>query len=74
MHTIQNTTGSPERAMSPPKVLNVGGNSKLIGIPAHFDGWTHHLLDISPAGSPDLVCDARQLHTLAPAVYDAVYC
>lgn len=70
-------THQPASGQLPPverKVLNVGGNSKLIGIPAHFDGWTHHLLDISPAGSPDLLCDARQLHTLAPAIYDAVYC
>lgn len=55
-------------------VLNVGGNRKEIGISAHYAGWTHHLLDISPDGNPDLVCDARQMHTLAPAAYDAVYC
>ena len=61
-------------AATPRKVLNVGGNSKLIGIPAHYGTWTHHLLDIDPAGSPDLLCDARQLQTLAPSAYDAVYC
>ena len=55
-------------------VLNVGGNSKAIAIPQHFEGWTHHLLDIDPRGQPDIVCDARKLAALAPNVYDAVYC
>lgn len=57
-----------------PGVLNVGGNSKLIAIPAHFDGWRHDLLDIDPAGKPDLLCDARELDSLPGAQYDAVYC
>jgi SAM-dependent methyltransferase len=56
------------------KVLNVGGNSKAISIPKHFEGWTHDLLDIDPRGKPDIVCDARKLTTLAPDLYDAVYC
>ncbi len=56
------------------KVLNVGGGSKAIPIPAHFDGWVHDLLDIDPAGGPDLVCDARELTRLPAAVYDAIYC
>ena len=56
------------------KVLNVGGNSKLIPIPAYFDGWQHDLLDIDDRGNPDLVCDARELMSLEPGQYDAVYC
>lgn len=56
------------------KVLNVGGNSKLIPIPAYFDGWQHDLLDIDARGNPDLVCDARELMSLEPGQYDAVYC
>ena len=56
------------------RVLNVGGNSKAIPIPPHYDGWEHHLLDIDPAGKPDIVCDARAMTTLAPAGYDAVWC
>lgn len=56
------------------RVLNVGGNSKKIPIPTHFNGWEHHLLDIDPAGGPDIVCDARQMHTLPAASYDAIYC
>lgn len=56
------------------KVLNVGGNSKAIPIPECFDGWQHDLLDIDPRGTPDLVCDARELWRLTMRVYDAVYC
>jgi SAM-dependent methyltransferase len=56
------------------RVLNVGGNSKSIPIPPHFDGWDHHLLDIDPTGGPEIVCDAREMQTLAPSTYDAVYC
>lgn len=56
------------------KVLNVGGGSKKTPIPSHFEGWRHDLLDIDDRGEPDLVCDARELLTLPPAQYDAVYC
>ncbi|MBI5136110.1 MAG: class I SAM-dependent methyltransferase [Nitrospirae bacterium] len=55
-------------------VLNVGGNNKDIKIPGHYDGWRHDLLDIDPRGNPDVLCDSRQMHTLAPGGYDAVYC
>src|SRR6516164_8820387 len=55
-------------------MLNVGGGSKNIPIPAYFDGWEHILLDIDPAGNPDIVCDARELLSLAPLQFDAVYC
>jgi hypothetical protein len=55
-------------------VLNVGGNNKEIPIPPYYDGWEHHLLDIDPRGSPDVVCDARELTRLEPGRYDAVYC
>jgi SAM-dependent methyltransferase len=56
------------------RVLNVGGNSKTIGIPALYDGFEHILLDIDPVGSPDIVCDARELATLEGGSFDAVYC
>jgi SAM-dependent methyltransferase len=56
------------------RVLNVGGNSKTIPIPPFYGGWEHHLLDIDPAGGPDIVCDAREMTTLPPETYDAVYC
>jgi len=58
----------------PKKVLNVGGNSKAIRIPACFNGWQHDLLDIDPRGNPDVLCDARELWRLPPRQYDAIYC
>jgi hypothetical protein len=57
-----------------PRVLNVGGGNKEIPIPPHYAHWRHELLDIDPKGKPDVVCDARELHTLAASQYDAVYC
>jgi predicted SAM-dependent methyltransferase len=59
---------------STPRVLNVGGNSKAIPIPKHYDGWAHLLLDIDPTGEPDIVCDARTMTELPAAQFDAVYC
>jgi ubiquinone/menaquinone biosynthesis C-methylase UbiE len=56
------------------RVLNVGGGSKDIPLPPHYGKWRHDLLDIDSKGRPDVVCDARELHTLAASQYDAVYC
>ena len=56
------------------KVLNVGGNSKEIPLPAPYSGWAHVLLDIDARGEPDIVCDARELMSLKANEYDAVYC
>jgi hypothetical protein len=56
------------------RVLNVGGNSKAIALPAVFDGWEHVLLDIDTRGNPDVLCDARELTRLGGGAYDAVYC
>jgi SAM-dependent methyltransferase len=55
-------------------VLNVGGNNKAIPIPGHFKNWKHDLLDIDPEVRPEVLLDARQLTSLTPAIYDAVYC
>lgn len=55
-------------------VLNVGGNNKAIPLPGCYDGWGHDLLDIDPAGSPDIVCDARDMTDLPEDEYDSVYC
>lgn len=75
------TDAAPERAgpasdagAAPPSVLNVGGNSKSIPIPPHYGGWDQRLLDIDPRRGVDIVCDARELLTLAPGQFDAVYC
>jgi hypothetical protein len=56
------------------RVLNVGGNSKQIPLPPQYAGWEHVLLDIDPRGSPDVVCDARELSSLPGSAYDSVYC
>jgi SAM-dependent methyltransferase len=56
------------------RVLNVGGNSKEIPIPAHYAGWEHVLLDVDPRGRPDVLCDARELPSLPAGQFDAVYC
>jgi predicted SAM-dependent methyltransferase len=56
------------------RVLNVGGGSKSIPIPSHYDGWEHLLLDIDSRGKPDIVCDARNLESLAANQFDAIYC
>jgi SAM-dependent methyltransferase len=61
-------------APSTRRLINVGGNSKTIPIPTHYDGWEHYLLDIDPTGGPDIVCDAREMHTLPASSYDAVFC
>jgi SAM-dependent methyltransferase len=56
------------------RVLNVGGNSKAIPLPAPYADFEHLLLDIDPTGQPDIVCDARRLDTLDPDQFDAIYC
>jgi hypothetical protein len=55
-------------------VLNVGGNSRNIKLPAIYAEWQNVLLDIDPKGEPDVVCDARTLQILPAAQFDAVYC
>ena len=57
-----------------PAVLNVGGNSKAIPIPPHYQGWQHFLLDIDATRDADVVCDARELGGFDAARFEAVYC
>lgn len=57
-----------------PSVLNVGGGSKSIPIPGHYQDWQHVLLDIDPGPNVDVVMDARSLINAAPAQFDAIYC
>lgn len=56
------------------KVLNVGGNSKTIPLPAFYAGWEHVLLDIDPKTDADLICDARELHTRPAGEFHSVHC
>ncbi len=60
--------------MSAGRVLNVGGGSKAIPLPPQYADFEHLLLDIDPRGSPDIVCDARELTALEGGRFDAVYC
>ena len=52
----------------------MGGNNKAIPLPPHYAEFEHLLLDIDPKGSPDIVCDARELMSLEADQFDAVYC
>ena len=56
------------------KLLNVGGNSREIPLPAHYAGFQQLLLDIDPSGKPDILCDARELATRNPGEFDVIYC
>ena len=56
------------------RLLNVGGGSKSIAIPPQYAGFEQVLLDIDPAGSPDIVLDGRRLTELPAEQFDAVYC
>jgi ubiquinone/menaquinone biosynthesis C-methylase UbiE len=56
------------------RVLNVGGNNKAIPLPPQYTEFEHLLLDIDPKGSPDIVCDARNLTSLEADQFDAIYC
>ena len=57
------------------RVLNVGGGSKGVALPPHFQDWEQLLLDIDPRVGADLVCDARTLRASVDAnTFDAVYC
>lgn len=56
------------------KVLNVGGNSKEIPMPAEYAEFQQLWLDIDPKVKPDILCDARKLSNLNAGQIDAVYC
>jgi hypothetical protein len=54
--------------------LNVGGGRKEFPLPPQYAGWKHVLLDIDPAVTPDVLCDARKMAQLPGGEYDAVFC
>lgn len=57
------------------RVLNVGGGSKDIPIPAKYDGWDHVLLDIADGPDVDIVMDATEMFLRGPErEFDAVLC
>ena len=56
------------------RVLNVGGQSHGIPLPAPYATFEQVLLDLDPTVGADIVLDVRELTSLAPQQFDAVYC
>lgn len=56
------------------RLLNVGGGSKSVQLPTEYAGFEHVLLDIDPAGKPDIIMDGRKIIELPEAQFDVVYC
>ena len=56
------------------RVLNVGGQSRGIQLPPAYGTFEHVLLDLDPDVGADIVLDVRQLSSLEPQQFDAVYC
>lgn len=56
------------------RVLNVGGQSHGIPLPAPYARFEQVLLDLDPTVGADIVLDVRELTSLAPQQFDAVYC
>jgi hypothetical protein len=54
-----------------PSILNIGGGT--VAPPLEYRHWDVTLLDIDEAVHPDICLDARELTTLEPGQYDAVY-
>lgn len=52
-------------------LLNLGGG--FAPPPPQYQLWDVTLLDIDPTVNPDITLDARELATLEPGQYDAVY-
>ena len=56
------------------KVLNVGSSTKSSHpLPPEYSDFQNVSLDIDSRCLPDIICDARNLKTLAPKQFDAVY-
>ena len=60
--------------MQPRRVLNVGGQSRGIQLPGPYATFEQVLLDLDPSVGADIVLDVRELTSLAPQQFDAVYC
>ena len=57
-----------------PVVLDIGCGDSNITLPPHYAGWERVRLDIDPGFCPNILLDARELHRLPPATFDAAYC
>ena len=71
---VRSAGGSNSPASPARRVLDVGGYSKALPLPRRFRGWEHVLLDADARGESDVDFDARDLASLPPAQFDAVYC
>ena len=67
-------TRMEETAARHRRVLNVGGQSRGIPLPGPYAAFEHVLLDLDPDVGADIVLDVRQLTSLEPQQFDAVYC
>jgi len=56
------------------RLLNVGGQSRTVALPSAYAGFEQVLLDLDPNVGADIVLDVRELTSLAPHQFDAVYC
>lgn len=57
------------------KLLNIGGGDKeSMQLPPELQDLEHVYLDIDPRTNPDIVLDARKLHTLPEGGYDFIWC
>ena len=56
------------------RVLNVGGQSHGIQLPPPYSTFEHVLLDLDPTVGADIVLDVRELTSLEPQQFEAVYC
>lgn len=63
-----------EATVAQRRVLNVGGQSRAIQLPDAYAGFEQVLLDLDPNVGAEIVLDVRELTSLAPHQFDAVYC
>ena len=56
------------------RLLNVGGQSRGIQLPTPYGSFEHVLLDLDPTVGADILLDVRDLASLEPQQFDAVYC
>jgi len=54
------------------RVLNIGAGGD-IAIPKHYENWDVTTLDIDASVKPDIVVDIRDMMSLEPHQFDAVY-
>ena len=66
---------SPHDTGAAKRVLKLGGGSKAVALPPHFQDWEQLMRDTDPRAGADLVCTARALRERAGAnSSDALHC